>query len=184
MNGWRRRLHFSETGLTWTAPSPAIPSPETAFAYAGTCLFEGTNISEGRGTSSPFRLIGAPWLDPKILKSLDAQWTAGFALSPQKFTPKASKYRGEKCAGIAITVMDKVMADPIALAVEMLSKIKSRHPSELQWREEHFDAVAGTDELRHDIADNRRTTGEILKSWKKNLNEFEMLRRNYLLYEG
>jgi uncharacterized protein YbbC (DUF1343 family) len=84
MEGWRRRLWFSDTGLKWRPPSPAIRTPECALLYSGTCLFEGTNISEGRGTSSPFCLIGAPWLDPGIAKEIDSRWLAGFAISPQR----------------------------------------------------------------------------------------------------
>jgi uncharacterized protein YbbC (DUF1343 family) len=87
MQGWRRRLWFADTGLKWLPPSPAIRSAECALPYAGTCLFEGTNISEGRGTSSPFRLIGAPWLDTHVLGAVDERWLAGFDVSPQKFTP-------------------------------------------------------------------------------------------------
>jgi uncharacterized protein YbbC (DUF1343 family) len=183
MHGWRRRLMFSETRLRWAPPSPAIISPETALVYAGTCLFEGTNISEGRGTASPFRLIGAPWLDAGILGELEKQWTAGFALSPQKFTPVSSKYEGEECIGIAVKVVEREAADPIALMVEMLSKIALRHPESIEWREPHFDMVAGTDSLRRAIQ-NGRETEHILQSWKQNLREYEDLRTKYFLYEG
>ncbi|RJP18451.1 MAG: DUF1343 domain-containing protein [Candidatus Abyssobacteria bacterium SURF_5] len=183
MHGWRRRLLFSDTGLAWTAPSPAIVSPETALLYAGTCLFEGVNLSEGRGTSSPFRLIGSPWLDPAIVNKLDPKTMAGFAVSPQRFTPAASKYSGRECAGIALAAVDKNAADPIALAVELLSKITARHSRELQWNEQHFDALAGTDSLRKDILAGQ-TTEEILGGWVKDQREFEALRGPYLLYEG
>jgi uncharacterized protein YbbC (DUF1343 family) len=184
MEGWRRRLQFADTGLRWKPPSPALLSPETAFIYAGACLFEGTNISEGRGAAAPFRLIGAPWLDPNIVNDLDARWTAGFALSLQKFAPAASKYRGEECVGVALSVLDKETADPVALVVELLTKIWTRHGERLQWRPDHFDAVAGTDRLRLDIMQEAKSTEDILNGWKQDLREFETLRAKYLLYEG
>ena len=183
MQGWRRRLRFADTGLTWQPPSPAIRSPECALLYSGTCLFEGTNISEGRGTSSPFCLIGAPWLDPNIVKEIGRRWLAGFALSPQRFTPTSSKYAGEECIGLAINVVDKESADPVALSVALLAAIASRHRGQLEWDEKHFDAVAGTDALRLQIYagfDPER----IFEGWKEPNRGFESFRQQHLLYEG
>ncbi|MBI4832096.1 MAG: DUF1343 domain-containing protein, partial [Candidatus Lindowbacteria bacterium] len=183
MSGWRRRLYFADTGLRWIPPSPAIRSPESAILYAGTCLFEGTNISEGRGTSAPFRLIGAPWLDPDILKRVDSRWLAGFALSPQKFSPAQSKYAGTECVGLFVSVDDRENADPVALSVALLSAIASRHSSELRWDQKHFDAVAGTDTLRRDICAGGEPA-EIMEKWKDSHRQFETLRAKHFLYEG
>ena len=192
MKGWRRRLWFADTGLQWLAPSPAIPTAECALPYAGMCLFEGTNISEGRGTSSPFRLIGAPWLSPEILGETDRRWLAGFALSPQKFTPGDSKHAGTECAGLLINTVDKDEADPIALAVALLTAIAARHGNELKWNEKHFDALAGTGSLRTEILaaslenDSARTQRleRLFAEWDRRHREFEKLRLQYLLYEG
>jgi uncharacterized protein YbbC (DUF1343 family) len=192
MYGWRRRLWFSDTGLDWRPPSPAIRSPECALAYAGTCLFEGTNISEGRGTASPFRLIGAPWLDPDVLGAIDGRWSAGFALSPRRFTPAESKHAGTECAGFAIDAVDKECAEPVALATSLLAEIAARHPDRLAWNEKHFDAVAGTDTLRRRICaatllkPNERSEelASMFQSWEEAHRAFEKLRSQYLLYEG
>ncbi|MBI5115114.1 DUF1343 domain-containing protein [Candidatus Poribacteria bacterium] len=183
MKGWRRRLYFSDTGLQWIPPSPAIRSAECALTYAGTCLFEGTNLSEGRGTSAPFRLIGAPWLDVDVVKQIDGRWLAGFAVSPQKFTPVSSKHAGIECAGLFISVVDRQEADPIALSVALLSAIASRRSRELEWNETHFDAVAGTDALRREICAGK-DPADILESWRESHRQFERIRARHLLYEG
>ncbi len=193
MEGWRRRLWHAETGLKWLPPSPAIRTARCVLPYAGACLFEGTNISEGRGTSSPFRLIGAPWLDPDALKEVDPHRLDGFALSPQRFTPSASKYAGVECSGFAIHSVDRERADPVALVVSLLAAIAFRHRDELEWDAAHFDAVAGTDMLRREIRaaaglqDSRqrsRRLDQLFKGWDKQHREFEKLRSQYLLYEG
>ncbi|GAB4334252.1 MAG: DUF1343 domain-containing protein [Candidatus Abyssubacteria bacterium] len=182
MQGWRRRLVFSDTGLAWRLPSPSISNPETALCYAGTCLFEGVNLSEGRGTSCPFRLLGAPWLDRHITTRLDKRWTAGFTLTPQRFVPQMSKHAGMECTGFAIAVVDKEVADPIALTVALLSLIAERHP-ELQWNEAHFDALAGSDSLRRSLCKGL-PPHQIFEEWKQPLGKFEKLRQEYMLYEG
>jgi uncharacterized protein YbbC (DUF1343 family) len=182
MQGWRRRLWFTDTGLEWLPPSPAILTPETALCYTGTCLFEGVNLSEGRGTASPFRLLGAPWLDPTLITRLDQQWTAGFALTPQRFVPKSSKYAGTECTGLAITTVDRETADPIAFAVALLSLIAARH-RELEWNGAHFDALSGSDSLRRALCGGLPPKA-IFEEWKRPLAEFEKLRQQYFLYEG
>lgn len=192
MKGWRRRLWFSETGLEWRPPSPAIRTAETAMSYAGIVLFEGTNVSEGRGTSSPFRLIGAPWLSPKLMSDVDARRLEGFALTPQRFTPADSKHAGTECVGFLISTIEREAADPVALAVELLAAMAARHGDELEWDETHFDAVAGTDKLRAEILAAAAESPEaragrldlLFQGWTRQHREFEKLRSQYLLYEG
>ena len=192
MKGWRRRLWFSDTGLKWLPPSPAIRTAETALPYAGTVLFEGANLSEGRGTSSPFRLIGAPWLSPDLLNDVDERQLEGFALSPQRFTPANSKHAGTECVGFLINTVDRETADPIALTVALLTAIAARHADRLEWKEEHFDAVAGTDKLRKEILAAATESPEaraerldrLFEDWARQLRDFEKLRSKYLLYEG
>jgi uncharacterized protein YbbC (DUF1343 family) len=192
MKGWRRRLWFADTGLQWIPPSPAMQTAEIALPYAGTCLFEGTNLSEGRGTSHPFRLVGAPWLSPEVLGDVDSRWLAGFALSPQRFTPGDSKHAGTECSGLLVSTVEKQEADPIALAVGLLAAIAARHGNALEWDEKHFDALAGTSNLRteilaaateNDSARNQRLEG-LFSAWDGRHREFEKLRSQYLLYEG
>jgi uncharacterized protein YbbC (DUF1343 family) len=188
MQGWRRRLWFADTGLKWRPPSPAIGSPECSLVYAGTCLFEGTNISEGRGTLSPFRLIGAPWLDPDIVNQVDARWFSGFAVTRQRFTPVSSKHAGTECVGFSIDVVDREQADPIALSTVLLAEIFVRHQSEFEWNELLFDAIAGTDKLRRRICagidEDAGGLENLFDRWQKSHMEFEKLRYQYLLYEG
>jgi uncharacterized protein YbbC (DUF1343 family) len=192
MKGWRRRLWFADTGLRWVPPSPALPTADCALPYAGTCLFEGTNVSEGRGTSSPFRLIGAPWLSPEIFAGIDRRRLAGFALSPQRFTPDDSKHAGQECAGFLINSVNKSEADPIVLAVALLAAIAARHKNELQWNEEHFDALAGSGTVRTEIlaaaledeAERSQRLERLFAQWDRRHREFEKVRTQYLLYEG
>ncbi len=187
MEGWRRGLWFSDTGLPWRKPSPNILSAESALLYSGACLLEGTNISEGRGTAAPFCVIGAPWFDPDIVNSLDKRWLAGLAVSSRRFTPEASKYAGVECNGILISVLDKERADPVAFTVALLAEVVARRPNELKWNEEHFDRIAGSDAVRRSLAEqelsNTRNPERLMESWKNAHAEFERLRSRYLLYE-
>jgi len=182
MDGWGRRILFPDTGLEWKPPSPALGSPESAFVYAGTCLFEGVNLSEGRGTESPFRLLGAPWLDTGILDKVGPEWLDGFRVSPREFAPTSSKYSGKKCAGFTIDVLDWERADPVALSVELLAAVAARHENEMEWNDKHFDAVAGTDRLRLAILDGTDPQ-QIIEGWQRPLAEFEKLRTKHLLYK-
>lgn len=187
MEGWRRGLWFSDTGLPWTPPSPNIPSTESALLYSGACLLEGTNISEGRGTAAPFCIVGAPWFDTDIVNSLDKRWRAGLSVSSRRFTPKVSKYAGVECNGILISVLDKERADPVAFTVALLAELVTRHPDELKWNEKHFDRVAGTDAVRRSLTQQEfsstRNPERLIEGWKDAHAEFERLRSRYLLYE-
>jgi beta-N-acetylhexosaminidase len=188
MRGWRRRLWFDETGLQWRPPSPAMLSPDGALLYAGTCLFEGTNISEGRGTSAPFRLIGAPWLSSNIIEHIDDRWLDGLAVSPQKFTPTSSKYKGDECTGIRIDTTDRETADPAVFSVALLAEIAMRHHGELTFNEFLFDSIAGTDELRRQLSGSASKElcdlTELFGGWERSHREFETTRSQHLLYEG
>jgi uncharacterized protein YbbC (DUF1343 family) len=137
-------------------------------------------------------LIGAPWLSPRLLNDLDERRLKGFALSPQRFTPTDSKHAGTECFGFLISAVEKETADPIALAVELLAVIATRHADMLEWREEHFDALAGTDKPRKEIvaaaAESPGARAErldqLFEIWNRQHREFEKLRSQYLLYEG
>lgn len=160
LTGWQRRWYYDDLGLPWVMPSPNIPSAETALVYAGTCLFEGTNVSEGRGTAKPFRLFGAPWLDPtRVRVALDPRRLAGAALRDVVFRPSASKYEHEVCRGFELHVLDRGAFAPFSAAVAILDAMRRTHgrfafrePS--GFGERHFiDLLAGTDELRREDFD-------------------------------
>ncbi len=150
MSGWNRDMWFDETGLLWVPPSPNMPTLETATLYPGTCLFEGSNLSEGRGTTKPFEHIGAPWIDnQKWLTRLNAKQFPGILFRPIVFTPQFSKYEGEVCNGVAIHITDKKQVSPIELTVWMLSTLSDEFPNDFKLWEAHFDRLAGSDALRN-----------------------------------
>lgn len=152
MRGWRRRMTWRETGRDWTPPSPNLRSAEAAVAYPALALLEATNLSEGRGTKTPFLLFGAPWLDPqRVVAALPA---AGYALAAETFEPEASaaapapKYRGEVCRGVRVQVPDPVAARPWAFGVSLLHALRSQ--AAFRWLRDgaSLDALLGTERVR------------------------------------
>lgn len=158
VDGWPNTLRAEALPQPWTPPSPNIPTAETALVYSGTCLFEGVNLNEGRGTESPFLLIGAPWLDTAaVLAAVAADAPPGCALEAVEYTPrviegKASspRYKGERCAGIRIRVTDAGALRPFTLAVALLQAIQARHQGTFEWLA-YFDTLAGGPALRKAI---------------------------------
>jgi uncharacterized protein YbbC (DUF1343 family) len=156
---WLRRLQFEACSLPWVAPSPNMPTVQTALVYVGTCLFEGTNLNEGRGTSTPFQRIGAPWIDSRrVLDAMDEEAQAGCAIEAIEYTPHAipgksanPRYKDELCSGIYIRVEDTEAFRPFSLAVALLSAIVKTHPGKMEWLP-FFDVLAGSEELRAAIA--------------------------------
>jgi uncharacterized protein YbbC (DUF1343 family) len=155
MEGWARRMTWGETGRPWVSPSPNLRSAEAALAYPGTCLLEATNATEGRGTESPFLLIGAPWMKPDVVAREAA--TAGFAFEPTIFTPEASaaapepKHRGVACRGLRVRVTDAAAAQPFALGLRLLVALR-RHP-DFAWVREGawLDTLTGTKSVREGL---------------------------------
>jgi len=182
MEGYRRDLEYEATGLVWIAPSPNIPTVDTALVYAGTVLIEGTNLSEGRGTTRPFQLIGAPWLDGRrIVEALDAVALPGCALRAATFTPWDSKHEGKECGGVEIHVTDRRSFRPVALATALLLAVTRSHPDRFELKKETFDRLAGTSRLREAI-EKGAPLEEIVESWKSGLEEYARRRAKYLLY--
>lgn len=129
MEGWKRSMIYQDTGLPWVLPSPNIPTPETVFPYVGTCIFEGTNLSEGRGTTKPFHLIGAPWLCPdEVIDRFNTYQLRGIMLRKHYFTPMFSKHQNALCAGIEFHVMDHEKADLVYAGMVLFKIIKDIHP--------------------------------------------------------
>jgi len=190
MAGWKRELWFDQTGLSWVPPSPAMPKLETAVVYPGMCLMEGTNVSEGRGTATPFECIGAPWIDGYALAdALNALSLPGVRFRPVFFTPSAFKYAREICQGVFVHVIDRTSYDPLHTGLHVISTIRSMWPDAFAWRETswegrppHFDLLIGNGWVREQI-DCGCPVREIASRWQTTLSAFEQLRRAYFLYE-
>jgi uncharacterized protein YbbC (DUF1343 family) len=191
MDNWTRSMHYDETGLPWVMPSPNMPTLETAVVYPGTVLFEGTNVSEGRGTTRPFELIGAPWVDPEALADkLAAHKLPGVYFRAAVFEPTFQKHAKQPCGGCQIHVLDRNEFLPVQSAVAILMEIRSQSPTKFQWRQppyeyEHeklpFDILAGSSDLRLQIEDGfpART---IYDSWQRGAERFDKERKPFLLY--
>lgn len=182
MRGWRRTMVFADTGLTWTPPSPNMPTPDTAAVYPGTCLFEGTVFSEGRGTTRPFEIIGAPGVDWRWREALRELDLPGVAWRETYFVPTFGKFTGQTCGGVQLTVTDHRAFDAVRTAVAMIVTARRLHPDLFAWRSDHFiDKLTGSDRFRT-MVDAGAGTGEIVGAWQEELAAFRRTRRPYLLY--
>jgi len=142
--GWRRGVRFRETGLPWVLPSPNMPTPETALVYPGTCLLEGTNLSEGRGTTKPFELLGAPWLDgARLARELAAERLPGVAFRPASFVPTWDKHAGVRCHGVEQLVTDPVRYRPWRTGLAIVLHARRQDPARFRWRTETYEFVEG-----------------------------------------
>jgi uncharacterized protein YbbC (DUF1343 family) len=184
--GWTRTMFYDATGLPWVKPSPNMPSVESAVLYPGTCLFEGTNLSVGRGTPIAFQVLGAPWLDPaKLLERLrgGASGLEGVDIVDTTFTPVSptdGKYAGISLPGIRMRVTDRARFDPTRLAVAILSALQATHAGAFEFRASQFDRLAGP-ELRLAIVAGK-SPREIWESWEPALTKFWNARKKYLIY--
>lgn len=196
MEGWHREMCYDQTGLSWVYPSPNIPTLDTATLYPGTCLFEGTNLSEGRGTTKPFELIGAPWINAREWsQTLNQLNLPGVGFRPVYFTPVFSKHEGEQVEGVQVHIFDRNQVNPLQVGIEMLRTAFQMYP-ECEWftfKEHYFiDKLAGGDTLRKVISDGRGTVKsvvseselyvELKREWAEGLALFEQIREKYLLY--
>jgi len=185
MTGWRRDMWFDDTGLQWIMPSPNMPTLDTAMVYPGTCLFEGINISEGRGTTRPFELIGAPWIDaPRLSDKLDSLSLAGVKFRPVCFIPTFAKYKGQNCGGVQVHVIDREEFAPVRTALSMIDTVRRMYPDEFQWRggdRKFFDRLMGTDSVRRQLSSGE-SVDSIINSWESELKKFSEGRRHCLLY--
>jgi uncharacterized protein YbbC (DUF1343 family) len=142
LGGWDRSRHFGETGLPWVLPSPNMPTVETALVYPGLCLLEGTNLSEGRGTTRPFELLGAPWLDGAgLAAALEAERLPGVRFRPCSFTPTWDKHARQRCQGVQIHVTQPRELLPVRLGVACLLHARAQDPSRFRWRTERYEFV-------------------------------------------
>lgn len=182
--GWRREMTFSETGLPWVPPSPNMPSVESALHYPGTCLFEGTNISVGRGTERAFQLLGAPWLQGEALvEALEAYDLPGVVFEAVSFSPRNPgdrKFDGESVQGVALTASSRDY-DPTVTALALLLETRRMSGTQWEWRAGHFDRLAGTDDLREGI-ERGSALDRLREEWTRELAAFRETRAPYLIY--
>jgi uncharacterized protein YbbC (DUF1343 family) len=191
MQGWSRAMQFEQTGLPWVPPSPNMPTPATARVYPGGCLLEGTNLSEGRGTTSPFELLGAPWLDGFALaEQLERQALPGVLFRPASFRPMFHKHGGRPCGGVHVLVDDAASFRPFITYVAAVEAAISLAPDRFCWREEAYefeterlaiDLLLGRPELRGMIEGGKPPL-EIERSWRAGLDRFLELRARHLAY--
>ena len=182
MEGWRRRMWYDRTHLRFIKPSPNMPDLETAAVYPGLCLLEGTNVSEARGTTMPFRQFGAPWIDSKLLaERLNALNLPAMRFEPVSFTPTSSKYKGRECHGVRILVTDRDRLTPYSSGVRIVNEICRMYPDRLEWKTAHFDRLCGTSKIRNAIA-GRSSLDVLQNKWQAELESFLEIRARHLIY--
>ncbi|UOE77663.1 exo-beta-N-acetylmuramidase NamZ family protein [Parageobacillus thermoglucosidasius] len=188
MKGWKRSMDYDNTGLQWVLPSPNMPTLDTAFVYPGAALFEGTNVSEGRGTTKPFELIGAPFIDSvELAEKLNVLHLPGVIFRPASFTPTFSKYSGKLAHGVQIHVTNRQAFKPVETGLAMVKTIHDIYPDQFAFSNEnsqgisYFDQLIGNGWVRQAIADGM-TVGEMKQKWEKDIEAFMKIRKKYLLY--
>jgi uncharacterized protein YbbC (DUF1343 family) len=191
MDGWTRSMYYDDTGLPWVLPSPNIPTLDTAIVYPGAVLFEGTLISEGRGTTRPFELIGAPWIDgERLAETLDAKRLPGVVFRPAFFEPTFHKHARTGCGGCQIHVTDRTSFEPVRASVELIVELRRQSPERFAWRDPPYeyeavkppiDILYGSDKLRTAV-DSGSGADDIRAAWKADEEAFARLREPFLLY--
>ena len=191
MEGWRREQYWDETGAPWVMPSPNIPTLDSAIVYPGTVLFEGTMLSEGRGTTRPFELVGAPWIDADAFaERMNRLALPGAHFRPATFEPTFQKHAKTPCGGCQIHVIDRKVFAPVAVGAALLREFHGTAPKEFVWRQppyeyEHdkmpVDILAGSSALREQV-ESQVPLGQIVASWKAGEDAFRDLRSRFLLY--
>ncbi|MDH6611180.1 uncharacterized protein YbbC (DUF1343 family) [Streptomyces sp. SAI-208] len=181
MTGWRRSQFYDDWDLPWVPPSPNMPTPDTALVYSGTCLFEGTNLSEGRGTTRPFELLGAEGLDGRWAAAANELGLPGVHFREAYFAPTFSKFQGKTIGGVQIHVHDRSAYDPVRTGIALLVTAK-RTWSGFGWRADNWiDRLTGSARVRTMI-DAGADTDEVVAGWREELSAFRRIRKNYLLY--
>ena len=189
--GWSRTLYFDNTSLPWVLPSPNMPTIETALVYPGQCLLEGTNLSEGRGTTKPFELCGAPWLDAASLTSrIRSEELPGIAFRPAWFEPTFQKHGGKLCAGVQFHITNRQHFKPVRAGLALLSALRECSGGEFKWRTETYEFVSDPVAIDLLFGSARERTAldsdvpwrDIAALWCAEEEEFAERRRPYLLY--
>ncbi|WP_339291785.1 DUF1343 domain-containing protein [Paenibacillus sp. FSL W8-0187] len=189
LEGWTRDMVYTDTGLPWVLPSPNIPTMDTVRLYSGTCFFEGTNLSEGRGTTRPFEWIGAPWVNgEELAKAFNAYGLPGVFAHAMYMTPTFSKHQGEGCGGVMLFVTNPAEVEAVRTGLVLLHLVSRMYPDQFQWltppegRNRYFiDLLTGSEDVRrhiHEEAGLRRIAAE----WGKDAEQWRTMRAPYLLY--
>ena len=191
MKGWRRKMSFEHTGLPWVMPSPNMPTVDTAYVYPGGCLVEGTNLSEGRGTTRPFELIGAPWLDAWALaRDMSREKIPGVSFRATWFTPTFQKHAGLACGGVQLHVTDRGRFPSFLTSTLLIHHARRQAPKQFAWRDPPYeyeqvkrpiDILCGGPAVRAAI-DAGVSPRKLARGWKKELADFRRRRARYLLY--
>ena len=192
LEGWKRHMRLDETDLPWVAPSPNCATLDAATCYIGTCIFEGTNVSEGRGTTLPFQVIGAPYLNgPALARSANAHCLPGVHFRPTSFTPTFSKHQGTMCHGVQVHVTDPASANMFEAGLTLLDEIRAQAGDKFEFlyygievegqqvNSYFLDKLLGTDDYRL----GRMSTGELIAAHKPGVEAFEKASRKYRLYD-
>jgi beta-N-acetylhexosaminidase len=189
LSGWKRSMWFDQTGLPFVPPSPNLPTLQALTLYPGTCLIEGTNLSEGRGTTRPFEYVGAPWIDAENLAlRLNDLELPGVRFRPVYFVPTFSKYRDQPCQGVHIYVQDREKFQPIVTTLHLVACVRSTYPDHFAWREPwvsggHYpiDLLSGGSAVREHL-DANKPIPDLVDGWKEALDAFCDRRAHFLLY--
>ena len=188
MQGWKRSMYYEETDLIWIPPSPNTTSIDMCILYAGTCLIEGTNLSEGRGTTQPFEVVGAPFINgQQLAETFNQRNLPGIIARPVSFKPTYQKFEDEMCYGVQLHIVDRETIEPLKSMIYLLLDIANMYPEDFEFREEtpsgksFFDLLAGNGELRKMIGNGN--VEDYFKEADKDLTDFEKRIEPYLLYE-
>lgn len=191
MKGWKRGMYFDETRLPWVLPSPNMPTLDTAIVYPGGCLLEGTNISEGRGTTRPFEFVGAPYMDSrKVINAMRDEGVEGAYLREAHFIPTFNKHQGKMCHGFQIHVTDRKAFDSFGVIIKLLKIVHRFWPGQFEWNRKPYeyefekpaiDILAGCSWIRRMIEDDAPYL-DMEARWKEDLERFMAARKNHLLY--
>lgn len=191
MEGWRRDMYADDTSLPWVMPSPNMPTLDTAVVYPGTVLFEGTTLSEGRGTTRPFEIVGAPWvMAERLADAMNRLNLPGVFFRPVTFEPTFQKHARLRCGGCQIHVLDRARFRPVKTAIALICAFRASDPERFRWRDppyeyEHeklpIDILAGSTALRNAI-DSGESADDIARSWEAGIDSFTAIRERCRLY--
>jgi uncharacterized protein YbbC (DUF1343 family) len=182
MEGWKRDMWYDETGLHWVIPSPNMPTLDTAAVYPGQVFLEGTNVSEGRGTTRPFEIFGAPWIDGnELTRKLNALGLPGVIFREQWFNPTFSKFKEEMCGGAQIHITDRHAYRPLETTLHIIKTIRDIYPDKFEFHEKYFDKIMGTSKVRQAMLKGIGIK-DIVAGFQKGLRAFSELRQPFLLY--
>jgi uncharacterized protein YbbC (DUF1343 family) len=192
MKGWNRTMFFQDTGLPWIPPSPNLPTPASAMVYPGQVLWEGTNVSEGRGTTQPFELFGAPYIETEeVISFMGGNSIPGALLRETVFEPTSNKWKGQRCKGFQIHIIDPYRFKPYITTLKLIQAARLHHQEQFEWKPPPYeyeferlpiDLIIGDTEIRRRI-EKLEAVEDIAESWRGDLEEFVEISREFHLYK-